>query len=45
LLGVNGVSIIGHGKSSPVALENMVLIARDMVSAEINTKIENALKN
>ena len=44
LLGVNGVSIIGHGKSSQTALENMILIARDMVTAEINLKIENALK-
>ena len=45
LLGVNGVSIIGHGSSSAVALENMILTARDMVTAELNSKIENALKH
>lgn len=45
LLGVNGVSIIGHGSSSPTALENMILTARDMVNAELNSKIETALKN
>lgn len=44
LLGVNGVSIIGHGKSTPVALENMILTAKNMVEANINSKIENALK-
>ncbi|MFA5512062.1 MAG: phosphate acyltransferase PlsX [Candidatus Kapaibacterium sp.] len=44
LLGVNGVSIIGHGSSSVLATENMILTARDMVNADINTKIENALK-
>lgn len=43
LLGVNGVSIIGHGKSSPKALENMILTAKDMVNADINLKIEKAL--
>ncbi|GAB1372554.1 phosphate acyltransferase PlsX [Candidatus Kapaibacterium sp.] len=45
LLGVNGVSIIGHGKSSPLALENMILTARDMINSEIDLKIENALIN
>lgn len=43
LLGVNGTSIIGHGSSSVIALENMILAARDMVEAELNFKIENAL--
>lgn len=43
LLGVNGISIIGHGSSSPTALENMILTARNMVQAELNSKIENAL--
>ncbi len=44
LLGVNGISIIGHGSSSVTALENMILAARDMIIAELNSKIENALK-
>lgn len=44
LLGVNGISIIGHGSSSVTAYENMILTARDMIIAELNSKIENALK-
>jgi glycerol-3-phosphate acyltransferase PlsX len=45
LLGVNGVVIIGHGKSSPVAVKNMIVKAKEMISAKINIKIENALNN
>ncbi len=43
LLGVNGVSIIGHGKSTPLALKNMILRAEEVVRKEVNTSIENAL--
>ncbi|HRP02509.1 MAG TPA: phosphate acyltransferase PlsX [Candidatus Kapabacteria bacterium] len=45
LLGVNGVSIIGHGKSSPLAIKNMLLRAKDMIKADVNKIIENALIN
>lgn len=45
LLGVNGVVIIGHGKSTPVAVKNMIVKAKEMISANINKKIENALNN
>lgn len=45
LLGVNGVSIIGHGKSSPLAIKNMLLKAKDMIKSDVNKKIENALIN
>ncbi len=30
LLGINGISIIGHGSSSPLAIKNMVLKAKEM---------------
>ena len=43
LLGVNGVSIIGHGKSSPKAIKNMILKAVETVQKQVNSKIENAL--
>lgn len=43
LLGVNGVSIIGHGKSTPLALKNMILRAEEVVRKEVNISIENAL--
>lgn len=43
LLGVNGVAIIGHGKSSPKAIKNMILKAVETVQKQVNSKIENAL--
>lgn len=43
LLGVNGVVIIGHGKSTPKAIEHMLKRAVEMVDNEINKKISNAL--
>jgi len=43
LLGVRGVSIIGHGKSSPKAIMNMILKAKEMVEKNINGKIEKAM--
>ncbi len=44
LLGVNGTVIIGHGKSTPKALKNMIFAAAEMHQKEINLKIENKLK-
>jgi glycerol-3-phosphate acyltransferase PlsX len=43
LLGVNGVVIIGHGKSSPKAIEHMLKRAVEMVDNEINMKISKAI--
>ena len=43
LLGVNGVSIIGHGGSTPKAIKNMILRAEEMVRWSINRKIEEAM--
>ncbi len=43
LIGVNGVSIIGHGKSSPKAIKNMILKAVETVQKQVNGKIEIAL--
>ena len=45
LLGVNGVSIIGHGRSSPKAIRTMILKAEHMVRAKINEVIEEKIKN
>jgi glycerol-3-phosphate acyltransferase PlsX len=42
-LGVNGVSLVGHGKSSPTAIKNMISHAVKMVDAKINDKIVEAL--
>ena len=43
LLGVNGISIIGHGKSTPRAIKNMILRAEEMVRRNINQHIQEAL--
>jgi len=44
LLGVNGVTIIGHGKSTPKAIKNMILRAEEMVNKRINHHIEQSLR-
>lgn len=45
LLGVNGVSIIGHGKSTPKAIRNMILKADEMIQRKINKHIEETMKD
>ena len=39
LLGVRGVTVISHGKSSPNAMYNAVRVARAMVKTSMNDKI------
>ena len=39
LLGVDGISIIGHGGSSSKAIKNMIFKAEEMVRKEVNRKI------
>jgi glycerol-3-phosphate acyltransferase PlsX len=43
LLGVNGVSIIGHGRSTPKAIKNMVYRAEEMVRRQVSTLIQNTM--
>ena len=43
VLGVNGVTIIGHGKSTPKAIKNMVLKAVEVANAKVNQHIEQTL--
>lgn len=45
LLGVNGISIIGHGSSSVKAITNMILKAKEMHDKKLLEKFEKALKN
>lgn len=45
LLGVNGVSIIGHGRSTPRAIMNMAIKAEQMVRARINDTIKDKIKD
>jgi glycerol-3-phosphate acyltransferase PlsX len=44
LLGINGVTIISHGKSSSRAIKNAVLAAGKSIETEINRHIEERLK-
>ncbi len=44
LLGVKGISIIGHGSSTPKAIKNMVLKAREMYDKNLLGKIENSIR-
>jgi glycerol-3-phosphate acyltransferase PlsX len=43
LLGVNGVSVIGHGGSTPRAIKNMILLAEKTVVQDVNGKIQDSL--
>jgi glycerol-3-phosphate acyltransferase PlsX len=45
LLGINGISIIGHGSSSPLAIKNMVLKAKEMYDKNLIEKIEKSLNS
>ena len=43
LLGVNGISIIGHGSSTPKAIKNMVLRANEMHQKKLIEKISKSI--
>jgi glycerol-3-phosphate acyltransferase PlsX len=43
LLGINGVSIIGHGRSTPKAFKNMIYRAEEMIRRGVGTLIQNAM--
>jgi glycerol-3-phosphate acyltransferase PlsX len=44
LLGVNGVCIIGHGKSSSRAIVNAIRLAADMVEADLVGRLRQAVE-
>jgi phosphate acyltransferase len=44
LLGVNGISIICHGKSSALAIKNALRVAKEMKEKEVNSHIQKQLK-
>jgi phosphate acyltransferase len=44
LLGVNGITIIGHGSSTPKAIKNMVFRANEMYKKKLVEKIGNSIK-
>lgn len=44
LVGVNGVAIIAHGASSPLAIKNALRVACEFVERQINPRIVEAIK-
>ena len=45
LLGINGVCIIGHGRSSSNAVKNAVGLAKDFVVNKVQEKIQDGIAN
>lgn len=45
LLGIKGITIIGHGGSSPKAIKNMILKAEEMILQKVNERIESAMES
>ncbi len=45
LLGVKKVVIIGHGRSTPKAIKNMIFRAKEMLQNNLINKIENSIKD
>ncbi len=44
LLGVNGVVIIGHGRSNKKAIKNAIRVAKEEVERQVNAKILEAIQ-
>jgi glycerol-3-phosphate acyltransferase PlsX len=44
ILGVNGVTIIGHGNSTAKGIKNMILRAAEVAQSQVNRQIETALE-
>ena len=44
VLGVNAPVVVGHGISNDIAIKNLVLIAKEMVSTNLTEKIKAAFK-
>lgn len=44
VLGVNGNVLIGHGISNPTAIKNMLLLAKDVIEAELTAKIKSVFE-
>jgi glycerol-3-phosphate acyltransferase PlsX len=43
LLGVRGITIIGHGRSNPNAVKNAIRVATELCRSRVNEKIEQEL--
>jgi len=44
LLGVNGICIIAHGSSTPLAIKNAIRVATEFIEQQVNPRIVEAVK-
>lgn len=44
LLGVNGICIIAHGSSTPLAIKNAIRVATDFIDQQVNPRIVEAVR-
>jgi glycerol-3-phosphate acyltransferase PlsX len=44
VLGVNAPVVVGHGISNDIAIKNLILLAKEMVSTNLTEKIKAAFK-
>ncbi len=44
VLGVNAPVVVGHGISNDIAIKNLILLAKEMVSTNLTEKIKSAFK-
>jgi glycerol-3-phosphate acyltransferase PlsX len=44
ILGINSTVLISHGKSSPVAFKNVLVLTKDIVNAKLTEKIKEVFK-
>jgi len=45
LLGVRGITVIGHGRSNPKAIRNAIRVAAELCRSHVNEKIEQELSS
>ena len=44
ILGINSNVLIAHGKSSPLAFKNMMVLSKDIIEANLNEKIKTVVQ-
>ncbi|MDA8556680.1 hypothetical protein N9K77_00415 [bacterium] len=44
VLGVDGNVLIGHGISNENAIKNMILLGKDLINSNLNSKIKKAFR-
>jgi len=45
IIGVNGNVIVGHGISSPLAIKNMIFLAKNQIESKVTEKIKEVFLN